>query len=156
MALRKETQLFCSKCLCPDGIKISDPPYQKEDIELTYCSVCLDLHHYGPKLDHSYFLKKIKELSSIKEHTQDKDTPNMFCDHTKYLINGFDFGCSECFNLERKTLICKYYLKPIDLKMKINIWKEICSLRSNNSNNKITPKMIMAEIVSEPTPNIKK
>jgi len=120
-ATNKKTQLFCSKCLCPDGAITLKPPYKNENINLTYCSVCLDLHHYGPKLNCNYFLKKIKEFSSGNYFFLEKDF--------KYSAPIFGNNLS-FFDLEIKNLVCKYYLKPIDLKIKDQIWKEIILLRT--------------------------
>ena len=151
MELELPTQSFCPKCLCPSSTIVLDPPYLRENIELTLCSVCLDFNYCSPKkLDHSYFLKKIQELSSINDHQtepQGEDTILPECSiHKKHMV--ICSKCLECFKMERKVLVCKYYLKPIDLEMQKHIWKEIFS-KTNKSSivQQITPAMIIAEII---------
>lgn len=102
-------QRFCSKCLRPLLPIILQPPYQKEDIDLEYCCVCLDRHHNGPKIDKNYFINSIKRLSSRNSiaHITIKPYPS------KMTI--FQYA-DICATLMTK-FICAYYLKPSDLEI---------------------------------------
>ena len=100
-------QKFCLQCLRPLFPIVLSPSYREEDIDLEYCSVCLDRHHNGPKINQKYFINRIKRLSSRNSiaHITIKPYPS------KMSFSQF----ADIYATLMTKFICTYYLKSSDL-----------------------------------------